>query len=750
MTEHALLCLKCRGSGHCVEKCPAKDWQPELDWFFSPARRSFNSRVNGSSDEVICSRCDSLNLVQLLESRPPWDSQTELSNAFETQYSSFTRSLGLTGSLQFWTDCSVCRCIFAITPNPSSLEQEVFLVPDWTISRVLGELGVVTFDNPVKREYATCLVSALHPSSISLPTQIVAHRGDALCLLENDIGPEHTLGGRQLDSDEMNVNMVLDWVQACMDRHDESCTPVPTEDLEQVRFVDVEARQVVRYPGPDCEYIALSYVWGEISQDHYRLGETLNALPRTLEDALLFTRKLGKKYIWVDSLCIDQSNERDKSNQINRMWAIYRGAWITVVALSGTSAKAGLSRLSRPQVYAQLECYINGKSLVSLMPTLSQQIWVTAWGQRAWTLQEGLLSPRCLYLGDHQIYFDCSSMQCCESLNETRSWAHKLTPSRNPTEEGFVTWMLRQAGAGALRIPLDWPSRRLEHWGEKLNLYSYRSMKYSEDAIRAFDGVLQRLETIYPQGFFWGLPVDDFDWALLWRSQMPPLRRKGFPTWSWAGWRGALFFGQPIDVKETRRITTELEICAVKSKQMQRIFAVKGDRAAGGEGIRITIRNDPIDLAAQIEVAEAQFQLGEFPAAESDGYLFITAIILRFQPDFSKPRTGAQQAGAYETFAFKVRHVQCLIRITSTDRHIPGYWDGDRWIIEQEEQSIWTLMLIARDHIQGFILHHLMLIKMQDQSGIAERATVLELLIPLDELDVLKIFQPQKRRIVLA
>ena len=212
------------------------------------------------------------------------------------------------------------------------------------------------------------------------------------------------------------------------------------------------------------------------------------------------------------------------------MWSIYRGAHITIIVLSGTSADAGLSRLSREEYYPQLTCRIKDKTLISLMPTLSQQIWACPWGGRAWTLQEGLLSPRCLYVSDHQIYFDCSSMQCCESLDEARSWGHGLSPSSNPTEEGFVTWMLRQAGAGALRIPLDWPSRRLEHWGEKLNLYSYRNMKYAGDGLRAFAGVLQRLETIYPKGFFWGLPVEDFDWALLWRSQVPPMRREGFPT----------------------------------------------------------------------------------------------------------------------------------------------------------------------------------------------------------------------------
>ena len=748
MVEHALLCLKCRVSGHVVEHCLTQAWKPELDWFFSETRRSFSLGVNCGNNQAICSRCESLDIVQLLESRPPWDSQTELSEAFETQYSSSIRLLGSVGSVQFWADCPLCCCLFAITPNPSSLEQQIFLIPDWTISRVSGEMGVVTFDAPEKREYATCLVSTLKPSSNPLPMQIVAHRGDALCWLENDVTPQRTLGGRQIDSNGIDIDMVLNWVQACVDRHDESCAPSATKALEQVRLIDIEARQVVPYPGPDCEYVALSYVWGDILQDHYKLGDTLNALPRTLEDALSFTKKLGKKYIWVDSLCIDQSDEEDKSNQINRMWAIYRGAWITIIALSGVSARAGFSRLSRPGDFAQLKCRFKGKLLVSLMPTLSQQIWVTAWGQRAWTLQEGLLSPRCLYLSDHQIYFDCSSMQCCESLDESRSWAHKLTPSSNPTEEGFVTWMLRQAGAGALRIPLDWPSRRLEHWGEKLNLYAYRRMRYSEDAIAAFSGVLQRLETIYPKGYFWGLPVEDFDWALLWRSQRPPVRREGFPTWSWAGWQGPLFFGQPIDVKKTRRIPTELEISTVKSQRMQRIFTSKGGQATDG-GVCITIRNDPVDTTAQTEPEESEFQLDKYPNAERNGHLFITAIVFHFSPDFSKPQTGTQRAGVYETFAFQINNVGCLIRITSTDRYIPGHWDKDRWIVDQQEQSVWTLILVARDHIQGFILHHLMLVKIQRQDGIAERATVLELLVPLDELDVLEQLHPRKRRIVL-
>jgi Heterokaryon incompatibility protein (HET) len=534
MADHVLLCLKCRCNGHDVDHCPSEVWQDELAWTFSPARKSTEwiaASVEDSQD--ICARCKSLDLLRVFESYPPWRSQSELSKAFEEAGESIL-NIGSTGSVQFWADCSVCCCLFGITPNPRSSKQEILLVPDWSVCRVAGELGI-KMDMPEKRHYATCLLSVLNPSSISLPIPVVAHRTDALCIVENDIGLRRTLGARRVDSHQLDVTMINKWIRACMSNHDAACTPMPTKDLEEVRLIDVESRQVVAYPGPKSEYIALSYVWGNVRQESYKLGDSLVQLPQTLEDAISLTRKLGKRYIWIDSVCIDQSDEKDKATQIQRMWSIYRGSYVTIIALSGRSANSGLSRLSRSAHCPQLSCNINGKTILSLMLTLSQQIWTCPWGKRAWTLQEGLLSPRCLYISDEQAYFDCSSMQSCESLDESRSWCHRLSPSSNPTQEGFVTWMLRQAGSGALRIPLDWPSRRLEHWGEKLNLYSYRDMTYDEDALRAFAGVLQRLETIYSKGFVVGLPVEDFDWALLWRSQVPPLRRPGFPSWSWAG-----------------------------------------------------------------------------------------------------------------------------------------------------------------------------------------------------------------------
>jgi hypothetical protein len=129
-----------------------------------------------------------------------------------------------------------------------------------------------------------------------------------------------------------------------------------------------------------------------------------------MEDALSCVKVLGKQYLWVDSFCIDQLNATHKLDQINRMWSIYRGAYVTLIALSGRSAGAGLPGLTpNRRVQSQMSCVIGEKRLVGLMPTLTQQIWMSPWGKRAWTLQEAILSPRCLYLSDHQLYFECSA-----------------------------------------------------------------------------------------------------------------------------------------------------------------------------------------------------------------------------------------------------------------------------------------------------------------------------------------------------
>jgi hypothetical protein len=247
------------------------------------------------------------------------------------------RSLGRPGSVRFRKDCPVCCFLFAVAPSTSSPQQEPLIIPDCTACLVPGELTYGS-DRPEKRNYATCLLIVLKRSSTSVRLSARAHRGDVICLPDSDLEANRTLGGRQIKSRTMDFSMILEWISSCRKRHNETCLPVHTDELREIQLIDLETREVAEYQGLNCDFMALSYVWGPIKPEAYKLHDTVRALPKTLEDALVFTKQLGKRYIWIDSVCIDQSNDQDKVNQISRMWSISCGMGHTNYTL-GDSTK---------------------------------------------------------------------------------------------------------------------------------------------------------------------------------------------------------------------------------------------------------------------------------------------------------------------------------------------------------------------------------------------------------------------------
>ncbi|KAK0510988.1 hypothetical protein JMJ35_006540 [Cladonia borealis] len=732
----SFLCLKCRNVGHIVNECPLSTWPKEHEWLFSLTRRRMRFRdVSSSSQQELCSRCQDLDVIGLLHEEIPWKSSFDLNQAAE-KGSNLFRSLGTTGSIQFKHDCPLCCCLFAMTPNPSSPAQEVLVFSDWTMNRLSGD-GGTDFDTKEKLQYAKCLLIALRPCQARAAFSITAHSGDALCIMEGDDADyATTLGGRLIESSSLNTGLIEEWLSTCLRLHGRDCTPVYTEDLQGIRLIDVfEPRRVINYPYIGCEYVALSYVWGGVAQKSFRQGSTLSRLPQTIEDAMACVRSLGKRYLWVDSVCIDQLDEKEKRDQIGRMSSIYRGAYITLIALSCCSAETGLPRFaSRMPLCSQLRCRIGGKRLVGLMPTLSQPSF---WGSRAWTLQEALLSPRCLYLSDYQLYFECNVMQCCESLDQTKSWAHNLACDSNPSQQGSVSWMIAQHGHGYLKNEIGPSSERFVYWGNMVNVYSRRKMSKAEDALNAFSGVLQCLETKYEDGFFWGLPVADFQWGLLWRFQSRPTRREGFPTWSWAGWKAMIWADYALNIT-TDKFPVQLQIWKVVEEQLVKVFRTSQAAAEGSTDVGSPFRSDPTSTAETYDLQSPEFDLSQYPRAEHNGYLFVEAIVLHFIPDYSLPLPKITRYPFFEYFNFYIGVTRCRIEIKSIDREI----NGPVGCTEQQ------FLLLARGGLNNEIWHHLLLV--HPRGNLVERGTAIILIVPQDRLEVLRHLKPQKRRVVLS
>ncbi|KAI9570104.1 heterokaryon incompatibility protein-domain-containing protein [Boletus coccyginus] len=445
------LCLICRQVGHLVQSCPQFQRGPQDDELFTkprPPSPPFNCPFPPStaSEQALCLRCTLLeNLFNILAGTH----SSKHDQYMETVKRRMTPipPLGPVTSVQLLSTCPLCRLMFDITylssndlqsiRDPESADEgQLALVPAWTLVHL--DPAQEVWPKKEWGPHAICLYTAVTRARSRWQPQIGVHAGvDAIAV---DIGESGTVGAPILGAEKVNpqtpdYNRIKEWLHRCDALHRITCQPLVSEGLKKIKLVDVETRQIVMYPPDGCDYIALSYVWGGVVQPGYKLGDILPTTPATLEDAMVVTRHLGKRYLWADSLCIDQGDVAEKNTQIPLMSAIYTGSWATIFNIAGQSARSGLPRVGTLEgVIPQLSCEIGGKLLLSLMPPLREQISESHWNTRAWTFQEGMLSPRRLFFTNHQVYFECNLAQCCESINDSRSTFHLLSdeiPMRN-------------------------------------------------------------------------------------------------------------------------------------------------------------------------------------------------------------------------------------------------------------------------------------------------------------------------------
>lgn len=167
------------------------------------------------------------------------------------------------------------------------------------------------------------------------------------------------------------------------------------DDKADFHVVDVENRCVVQAP-PGCRYIALSYVWGMVQQ--LRLTKhnaaklkkkgSLNPerVPQTIEDAMAICRSLSVRYLWVDRLCIMQDSACHSNSQVAHMHQIYSGAYLTIVAATGSDSASGIFA-PQPQLKMQHTARIDNILYVAApinLEPLESHLYSSKWNSRAW------------------------------------------------------------------------------------------------------------------------------------------------------------------------------------------------------------------------------------------------------------------------------------------------------------------------------------------------------------------------------
>lgn len=160
----------------------------------------------------------------------------------------------------------------------------------------------------------------------------------------------------------------------------------------------------------------------------------IESMPKTFRDAVQVTRALSFRYIWIDSLCIVQDRPSDWEAEAKKMGGYYRNACLTIVAGSAVSADSGLFF---PNTHPAVPCHIGSVSLEvpncrhhgaepHTFPLFAREPRMARSGfsfgakpaypldERAWVMQEEVLSARSLIFTTEGLYWECTQMSASE------------------------------------------------------------------------------------------------------------------------------------------------------------------------------------------------------------------------------------------------------------------------------------------------------------------------------------------------
>jgi hypothetical protein len=145
----------------------------------------------------------------------------------------------------------------------------------------------------------------------------------------------------------------------------------------------------------DDDYTALSYAWGD---EHNRCPIRLNGFDTTITanlEIVLRRLRTEKKAlnIWIDAICINQTNNTEKKHQVQMMSDIYRHANIKTIIWLGERENRSDEAMKFVSTANQTFFDNHDPKNPSLVWQALGHLLKRAWWKRMWVIQETMLSP---------------------------------------------------------------------------------------------------------------------------------------------------------------------------------------------------------------------------------------------------------------------------------------------------------------------------------------------------------------------
>lgn len=364
---------------------------------------------------------------------------------------------------------------------------------------------------------------------------------------------------------EYSVALMKMWISRCEQKHGDACrAALAVQDFIPTRLLDLQAFQrgkpfaytddiklvnlrqgALNHNDRQPLYLTLSHCWGPpekrpATTTKANLAANMNrilfsSLPKTFQDAVEITRRLGQRYLWIDSLYIIQDDEADWAHEASLMAKVYTYSYCTLAALSSSDSSQGLIMV-RPDFLLNHEIHGNQNDQYRVQAWKGTRSgwsgeYYTSRDQsplryRAWTLQERELSTRTIHFGHQQLLWECMEGKACTQ----HPWPL--------FDRGQMT--LRKAMASTSEITVDQPKEMRMKWQNLVEEYSNRSLTIPTDKLIALSGIAQSYQVLFPNAkYVAGLWSTHMPQCLLWAASPDRSARRASseyiaPSWSWA------------------------------------------------------------------------------------------------------------------------------------------------------------------------------------------------------------------------
>ncbi|OTA97363.1 hypothetical protein M434DRAFT_65855, partial [Hypoxylon sp. CO27-5] len=326
-------------------------------------------------------------------------------------------------------------------------------------------------------------------STFQVPLFFTKYHSETLC---------STLSSKAVTSQfytgsEENFILANLWLKRCLSSHSR-CTIItyPSPALP-TRVLDVgkegEPLEIRLVDGKYCvgQYITLSHCWGKlkiITTTKSNLTQHQSIIPfdslsKTFQHAVIATRALSVRYLWIDSLCIIQDSIDDWTSEASKMGQYYSQSLVTISAVSARGGEDGMFAVIDSRVVSPTPIDITFPNSKESGFVHSLYPWSLI------VLQERTLPARMLMFSRYQMSWQCQEEMGSENIPEGRAREIQST-----SHSSLISKKLHSELYG------DQVSRHRLYcaWYNTVEQYTYCKLTRPSDIFEAIDGIRLALQ----------------------------------------------------------------------------------------------------------------------------------------------------------------------------------------------------------------------------------------------------------------